>query len=459
MLEFTPTELNAFRIELFKGFTDSQFDLAIAECQRRNLVPGQHIHFQLRNAKEWNPDIRAQVDVKKLTKVTTIEAFRLISERTGLYEGQGKPRWTYLDEKGDPTITSTIPLPDKERKGLPREPWTCVVPVYRKGFREPVEVEARFDAYAVTRKDRDGSIVLTEMWARRGPEQLAKCSEAAARRITSPEEFGSTYLREELERDDAHEVETVPVPVAVVEPPKVASVPTVNHTPAVPTDAPRPGEVRISPKLAEALAEAKSAAETTLVEILVPKAVPEILTPAANPAARKQRVKKATETFLKDNGRPLPKHEQPVEPNIPIGATDADLPAELFEHDSPANPLALTESQLVQQATGIDELSDNQRGGPAPNTAAAVQIMDDPPNKDEGKAITEKVRSYYVHGCKPDDLKNFSLKIAGKEKPSEIGKAVWKNIFGQLDAAFTKGGKTILLELIKPKPAVAEEVF
>lgn len=432
MIEFTPTELKAFREELFKGFTDSQFDLAIAECQRRNLVPGQHIHFQLRNAKEWNPDIRASVDVKKLTKVTTIEAFRLISERTGQYEGQGKPRWTYLDENGDPTITSTIPLPDKERKGLPREPWTCAVPVYRKGFREPVEVEARFDAYAVTRKDRDGTTVLTEMWARRGPEQLAKCSEAAARRITSPEEFGSTYLREELEREDAHEA-VAPSPTAVVEPPAVAEVPTVNHTPAVPTDAPRPGEAP------------KSAAETTLVEILVPKAVPEILTPTASPAVRRQRVKKATEKFMADSGRPLPKHEQPVEPNIPIGATDADLPAELFEHDSPSPEPPV--SAVAESAPSTETV------------APPVQIMDDPPNKDEGKAITEKVRSYYVHGCKPDDLKNFSLKIAGKEKPSEIGKAAWKNIFGQLDAAFTKGGKTILLELIKPKPATAEDNF
>ena len=438
MLEFTPTELKSFREVFFQGFSDDQFDLAIAECQRRNLIPGTHIHFELRNSKRWVPELSTSVNEKKLTRVTTIDAFRLISQRTGEYEGQGDAEYIYLDDNSQPSIISKIPLPHPDKANTPREPWAARVPIFRKGFRHPVQVVARFDAYAVLRKMGD-KFVLTDMWSRRGPEQLAKCSEAAARRVAFPEELGSMYLHEEFAKEDAETTNEVPsVPVPVVEPPKVASIPTVNHTPAVATDTPRPGEVRVSPKLAEALAEVKSAAETTLVEVLVPKPVPEILSPTADPVARKARVKKATETFMEHAGKPLPKHEQTVEPSVPIGATDDDLPAEMFKEDSAS----------VQQAAGIDGLTDNQRGGPPPNSAPAVQIMDDPPNKEEAAIITATVRSYYQHGCKPDDLKKYALRIAGKEKPSEIGKQAWALIFANLDAALAKGGKKELIDLV-----------
>lgn len=409
MLEFTPTELKSFREVFFQGFSDDQFDLAIAECQRRNLIPGTHIHFELRNSKRWVPELSTSVNEKKLTRVTTIDAFRLISQRTGEYEGQGDAEYIYLDDNSQPSIISKIPLPHPDKANTPREPWAARVPIFRKGFRHPVQVVARFDAYAVLRKMGD-KFVLTDMWSRRGPEQLAKCSEAAARRVAFPEELGSMYLHEEFAKEDAETTNEVPsVPVPIVEPPKVAYVPTVNHTPAVATDTPRPGE---SPK---------PAAETSLVEILVPKPVPEILSPTADPVARKARVKKATETFMENAGKPLPKHEQPVEPSVPIGATDEDLPAEMFKDGPPVVPA---------------------------ETPAPVQIMDGAPNKEEAGIITATVRSYYQHGCKPDDLKKYALRIAGKEKPSEIGKQAWALIFANLDAALAKGGKKELIDLV-----------
>lgn len=431
--EFTAKELAALKKEQAAGATDEQFELWIADCRLRELIPGRDVLLQLRTVDEYDPAVRAKVKRTKAIYITTIGGIRKLAEGTGKYAGQLPSKWIYLDDKGLPTIESEVPLPDPAKPPYPLLPWAARATILRKDFDAPVSVVARFWAYAQS-YTYEGKQVLTAMWSAKGrpAEQLEKCAESLAFRKGFPEQIAGLYIAEELMHNS--EDETSPaIPLPIVEPPKVASVPTVNHTPAVPTDAPRPGEAP------------KSAAETTLVEILVPKAVPEILTPTASPAVRKQRVKKATEKFMADSGRPLPKHEQPVEPNIPIGATDADLPAELFEHDSPSPEPPV--SAVAESAPSTETV------------APPVQIMDDPPNKDEGKAITEKVRSYYVHGCKPDDLKNFSLKIAGKEKPSEIGKAAWKNIFGQLDAAFTKGGKTILLELIKPKPAAAEEVF
>lgn len=263
-IDFTPEEIAAFREELFQGFTESQFNLAIAECKRRNLVPGQHVFFQLRNSSEWDPTIGASVKTKKLTKVTTIDAFRLISHRTGEYAGQGKAKFYYLDEAKQPSIVSEIPLPHPTTDNAPREPWACSVPIYRKGFVEPVEVVCRFDAYAVTRKSGQ-NVVLTDMWQRRGPEQLAKCAEAASRRVAYPEELGSFYLSEEFAREDAENAPAVPDTPAppVTEAPKPVSVPAVNHAPATPTNEPRPNEEAKKPK--------KAAKDTKIEDVVLDK--------------------------------------------------------------------------------------------------------------------------------------------------------------------------------------------
>lgn len=265
-IDFTQEELNSFREEMFQGFTDSQFNLAIAECKRRNLVPGQHVYFQLRNSSEWNSDIGAKVSTKKLTKVTTIDAFRLISQRTGEYAGQGKAKFYYLDDANAPSIVSEIPLPHPTLSNTPREPWACAVPIYRKGFQEPVEIVCRFDAYAVTRKAGQNT-VLTDMWIRRGPEQLAKCSEAASRRVAFAEELGSMYLSEEFAREDAENKPETPAaePQHLVEAPKAAIVPTVNHSPATPTNEPRPGEEKTKPRTK------KEAKEVKIEEVILDK--------------------------------------------------------------------------------------------------------------------------------------------------------------------------------------------
>lgn len=292
-IEFTQQELSAFKEELFKGFTDAQFDLAIEECRRRNLVPGQHIWFQLRTVKEWDPELRVSNTTKKVTRITTIDAFRLISQRTGEYEGQGEAEFIYLDENRQPTIVSKIPLPHPELDNTPREPWAVCVPIYRRGFKEPVRVVARFDAYAVTRKDNN-KVVLTDMWLRRGPEQLAKCGEAAGRRVAFPEELGSMYLSEEFQKEDSENKPTAE-PTPVVEAPKAAVVPQVNNEPAKPTEAARPGE------------EEKT--------------------------ERKPRTPKKPSVS-----------DAPVEPATPVGATDEDLPESMFEEGE--RPVHIMDNRL-----------------------------------------------------------------------------------------------------------------
>lgn len=278
-IKFSPDELAAFREEYCKGATDAQFTLFITECERRNLIPGQHIVFQLRSSKEWNPDINASINVRKAVKITTIDALRLISQRTGEYEGQGEGEFYYLDEKNEPTIVSKIPLPHPTLPNTPREPWAATIPIYRKGFREPVRVMARFDAYAVLRKGRNGDMVLSDVWARRAPEMLLKCAESGARRAAFPSELAGLYISEEFDRQDAENapppVETPAQPVA--EAPKAVSVPTVNHAPATATNDPRPQEkvtgdnpaIRFAEEVPGVKSRTKKLAKETTIEDVV----------------------------------------------------------------------------------------------------------------------------------------------------------------------------------------------
>lgn len=416
MIEFTPTELTAFREEVFKGFSDTQFELSIAECQRRSLIPGTHVLFQLRSSKEWVPELRAKIDVKKIVKITTIEALRLVAQRTGEYEGQGDGEFIYLDADNQPTIVSDIPLPHGTQKNVPREPWAARIPIFRKGFRQPTKVVARMDAYAVTRKNQDGDLVLTDMWLRRGPEMLLKCSTAAALRASFAEELGGLYLAEEFDKEDADTAPAV-APSPTVEPPKPAHVPEVNHAPAVPTDTPRPNDTVYPPLSApvEAVLQ-KAASAQTIEDVVLPK--------KGNP--RKAQVAKATETYMADQGRPIPPHEQPVEPYKRINATDADLPAEMFEGSPEQGVSAIVET--------------------APSTET-VQKMDTP--ELTGDEIKAKVRSYDVHGVTREQMKNFSLKVSGKKEPKEITKPEWGEIFQQLDSAFASGGKQAVVDLVK----------
>lgn len=238
-MKFTEEELTAFRAEYAKGSTDSQFSTFISECEARSLRPGVHLVFQLRRSKEYDSTTGAHIWVSKGYWITTIAALRLIAQRTGEYLGQGVEEYVYLDSEGNPTIKSDIPLPDPSNRSLPREPWVARAKVYRKGFTEPMIGTARFEAYAATRTI-DNKLVLTDMWAKRGSEQLLKCAEALALRKSYPEEMSGLMLAEEIRDEEKPSPE--PTPTAIVLP-EAPSVPKVDQTPAVPTNNPRPGEL------------------------------------------------------------------------------------------------------------------------------------------------------------------------------------------------------------------------
>ena len=193
---YTDSELKALKNQYASNASQEQFDLWIAECRTRGLVPVKDVVLQMRATKEYNPETRQKEFVKKAVHITTIQALRKLAERTGKYAGQLPSVWIYLGADGDRT-ESDIPLPESNGSKTPRIPWVAKVSVLRTGFQHPITVPARFEAYAQYYSD-GGSKSLNSTWANRGPEQLEKCAEALALRKAFPEELGGLYLQEEF---------------------------------------------------------------------------------------------------------------------------------------------------------------------------------------------------------------------------------------------------------------------
>lgn len=200
---YTAEQLAAIRSQYAPEATDVQFTNFIRECEERKLIPGRQVYFQLRVSSVYDGETGAWIRQKRPVHLTSIDAFRLIAQRTGEYEGQEGPEYIYLDDNGEPSIRSVVPK-KRTDKDAPVIPWAAEVRVYRKNFQKPLAAVGRYDAYAV--KKRDGTP--TEMWERRGPEQLGKCVEALALRKAFPEELGSIYIEEEFPNETPNETET-----------------------------------------------------------------------------------------------------------------------------------------------------------------------------------------------------------------------------------------------------------
>ena len=220
-LKFTDQQKATYRAAFAPaGATDEQWNLFVQECERRALVPGKDVVFQLRSAKEYDKDLKRDVYVKKVTFITTIGALRLIADRSGKYEGHG-PFIFYYGTEGGELKESKIPLG--------KQPHAVSVEGFRRDWRVPLFSTARFDAYA-QKYEKDGKKILTGMWLTRGEEQLAKCCEAGMLRVVAPEECAGLNINEELTDIIDKEVVEVPISVTPVSVPQPIVAPPVNQT-------------------------------------------------------------------------------------------------------------------------------------------------------------------------------------------------------------------------------------
>jgi phage recombination protein Bet len=437
-LEFTDKELAAIKAEFCPGFNDTQFEVCMTFCRVRNLLPGKHVVFQLRASKEWDEAAGAKVATTKIIFITTIDASRLIAQRTGQYGGQAPEQYIYLDANGAPGIVSEVPLPQLPMtpgvQALPREPWAVRTTVYRKDFDQPVSSVARFDAYAATYSTKEGP-VLNSMWARRGPEQLAKCSEMLSLRKAFPEELGGLYLAEEFKPGEDDKPAPV-TPASVV--PLPPSVPKVDHTPAEGKQEPRPGETKTEFHTTEVPATLPEHSGETLVAKETPKekvlaAVPGLKTASALPPPEEKKKRGRPAKKSPDNGRDLAAEG---------GITDADI-----ANAGTPPPVVDEAANLAAAQEFVASVSEFTA------TEAAAQGLPDPP--DYGKIPEGEQKDGFIARFRElEKINGVTNKALGDYIKSQTGKSgsktltvrEWTETLAKLESAKENG---TLKELVK----------
>lgn len=177
----TPDQVALIKRTICKGATDDELKLFLHLCNRTGLDPfAKQIHAIKR--KSWNDE--SQQWEEQMSYQVGIDGFRLIAERTGMYEGQTAPEWCGEDGIFRTVWTSQQP------------PAAARVGIFRKGFREALYAVAHYHEYV--QKRRDGKPV--RMWGQMACTMLRKCAEAQALRMAFPLELGRLYTPEEMEQ-------------------------------------------------------------------------------------------------------------------------------------------------------------------------------------------------------------------------------------------------------------------
>jgi phage recombination protein Bet len=383
---YTPEELKALKKEYAKNASDDQFNIWLAECRNRGLVPVKDVVLQIRATKEWSSETRQKEFVKKAVHITTIQALRKLAERTGKYAGQLPSKWVYLDDAGNPSIESEIPLPDKNKKSEPRIPWAAKASVLRTGFAHPITVPARFEAYAQYFSNGDTQS-LNSTWANRGPEQLEKCAEALALRKAFPEELGGLYLNEELRDEET-------VQATVQEEPKTNGV-----------NAPNP---------------------VSMVTVQAP-------TPATEP--KKRGPKKKTSPSDHENWGGLA--GQPSKSTDFNFGANQEAPARVESLPSPPEPTSPAPSNIHGVAITDDDLPENLQAKPN---------QDRPQTNEERRALADRVIAIKKKHPELPSLREWLQKQSGQEFTNNIPFGKMTELVGQLETAEKLGSLKQLLE-------------
>jgi phage recombination protein Bet len=158
--------------ELFlPGMPDAEVAVFMEICKLRNLNPfTKQVHF----LPFWDEKSRKE----KFAMVISIDGFRSLAARTGLYGGQDEPVFTY------------------DKNGLLV---SCKIAVYRKDFERPTVAVAHLAEYQRMTKDRQsGHMVPNSTWKKSPHIMISKCAEALALRKAFPDDLGGLYEESEL---------------------------------------------------------------------------------------------------------------------------------------------------------------------------------------------------------------------------------------------------------------------
>lgn len=443
----TPEFLSAARLEMAPKATDAQWLYFVETCKQRNLIPGRHVIFQTRKVSTFSKTAQDWVDEEKVVFITSIDAFRLIAERTGKYKGHKPFLFYYGDGEGNPTVISKIPLG--------KIPHAASVEILRKDFDEPMFAFARYDA-CVQRKKAKGSQTVgdpNQVWDKRGEEQLAKCAEVAGLRAAFPEETGNLYLAEEMPADEnvqeAVLVQNRPTETkAPVEPPKPLVVPQVNSAPPPPEA--QPVHVQTSP----------------IPEVAQASAFPKELIPPSEPVA-KLAVEASMGSFFEPELPAMPLATEPL-PNVPSAAASASPSSTVASAEVPssvpfttattsADPAASTGPATVYHAFTEKPSEAPKDEKPASTPAPSSTLTPAPetgiPDPTQYRALTGRISKIVRDVLQKNGVKDanaiilaFITKTTGQTDLKKVTTAQWDTMLKALEGA---GNHQAVLKIVK----------
>ena len=188
---FNREQVELLKNTICKGATDDELKLFLEVCKAKRMDPfGKQIYA----IKRWDPQTGKDV----MSFQVGIDGFRAKADETGLYEGQGTTQWCGPDGKWVDVWLSSDP------------PKAARVPIYRRGFREPISAVALYSEYVQTVSQSKGGGP-NSMWRKSPANQLAKCSEALGFRKAFPEQLGGLYTNDEMGQADNPRDESEPI--------------------------------------------------------------------------------------------------------------------------------------------------------------------------------------------------------------------------------------------------------
>lgn len=215
--EWTREKIDLLKRTIMPSKTsDDELELFLHFVKRSGLDP---FAGQVYGVKRW--DSAKQCEVLRIQ--TGIDGFRLTAQRTHEYEGSLGPWWCGEDGKWKDVWLDKAP------------PKAARVGVWRKGFREPAWAVARWDDYAVRKKD--GS--LTPFWVKMAPLMLGKCAEALALRKAFPMELSGIYTDDEMAQAETREANKAKQPADPMPEPQ-DDIPVDPPPPQLPASTPAP---------------------------------------------------------------------------------------------------------------------------------------------------------------------------------------------------------------------------
>jgi phage recombination protein Bet len=146
---------------------------------------------------------------------STIDGFRLASDRTGDVEGMSAPEFTYIAAQDGSQILHS-----------------CTITLYRRGCPQGFTATVFLSEFCQTNFQGQP----TEMWRKMPHQMLSKCCEAVVRRMAFPAALSGIYSKEEMMQADnvtplspsyigkETAVAPAPLPVAVAQPPASAPI-------------------------------------------------------------------------------------------------------------------------------------------------------------------------------------------------------------------------------------------